>query len=151
MSAKESLKKSIKTEDTKKSEEKENSISQPQSINSAFYIKTTQNLSDLEKIREGLQDNVKYNTDVVDKFDSAFENLKEEENEIQRLFENEDNMNKKLEKQNDTFKLDGDLFEVHMRDILCQVYNLKEDLLYPYFSVEPSQKKKIKYDQNLLL
>lgn len=101
----------------------------------------SQKVSDLEKIKEGLKDNSTSNIDAKDIFNLAFENLKEEEKEIQDFFKNESNMNEKLEKQNDNFNLNDDLFEVQMRNILCHAYNLKEYLLYPYFRVEPSQNK----------
>ena len=48
----------------------------------------------------------------------------------------------KLMKKNDAFKLDNDLFELQAKRIFSKVYELKEKILYPYFSVEYSKGKR---------
>ena len=48
----------------------------------------------------------------------------------------------KLMKKNDAFKLDNDLFELQAKRIFSKVYELKEKILYPYFSIEYSKNKR---------
>lgn len=48
-------------------------------------------------------------------------------------------MNEKILKDNE-FKLNDNLFDINMAKILSKAYELKNYILYPYFSVELSKK-----------
>ena len=126
-----------KTKSISKKSEKlnEDSISSI-SINSSAYKNSTQNLSNLEKIRNGL----KIKNENVDKFEANYEQMNIEETKLTKLYEKEERVNEERIKKK--FIMDDDIFENRTRKILSDVYDLKEYLSYPYFTVEYCSEKK---------
>ena len=116
---------------------------QDQSISKKFsapsdYIQAKENITNLENIKNNLLIEKSY----IEKFNSALKDLKEENNEIYELYENEDKMNEQIETKNMALKLDNESFKHQARKIFSDVYGLKEKILYPYFSIEHSLNKK---------
>ena len=126
-----------KTKSISKKSEKlnEDSISSI-SINSSAYKNSTQNLSNLEKIRNGL----KIKNENVDKFEATYQEMNKEEAKLEKLYEKEERVNE--ERIGKKFIMDDDIFENRTRKILSDVYDLKEYLSYPYFTVEYCSEKK---------
>ena len=99
-------------------------------------------LDNLTELKNNLNEENKY----FDKYINTLENYELDNNNVKLCYETEENMNKfvegKLMKKNDAFKLDNDLFELQAKRIFSKVYELKEKILYPYFSVEYSKNKR---------
>ena len=99
-------------------------------------------IDNLNELRNNLKGKNKY----IDKYYNVLTNYELDNKNIKLCYENEENMNKYLEKKliekNDAFKLDNELFELQAKRIFSEVYELKEKILYPYFSVEYSQNKR---------
>ena len=104
----------------------------------SIYIKPEENITNLLNIKN----NLKIGKDILQKFNLTLKDLQEENFEISKLYANERELNNKIEKENNTLKLDNELFEYRAREIFSDVYDLKEKILYPYFSVEYSRNKK---------
>ena len=106
------------------------------------YISSKDNIDNLNELRNNLKGKNKY----IDKYQNVLTNYELDNKNIKLCYENEENMNKYLEKKliekNDAFKLDNELFELQAKRIFSEVYELKEKILYPYFSVEYSQNKR---------
>ena len=106
------------------------------------YISSKDNIDNLNELRNNLKGKNKY----IDKYYNVLTNYELDNKNIKLCYENEENMNKYLEKKliekNDAFKLDNELFELQAKRIFSEVYELKEKILYPYFSVEYSQNKR---------
>ena len=106
------------------------------------YISSKDNIDNLNELRNNLKGKNKY----IDKYHNVLTNYELDNINIKLCYENEENMNKYLEKKliekNDAFKLDNELFELQAKRIFSEVYELKEKILYPYFSVEYSQNKR---------
>ena len=106
------------------------------------YISSKDNIDNLNELRNNLKGKNKY----IDKYHNVLTNYELDNKNIKLCYENEENMNKYLEKKliekNDAFKLDNELFELQAKRIFSEVYELKEKILYPYFSVEYSQNKR---------
>ena len=106
------------------------------------YISSKDNIDNLNELRNNLKGKNKY----IDKYYNVLTNYELDNKNIKLCYENEENMNKYLEKKliekNDSFKLDNELFELQAKRIFSEVYELKEKILYPYFSVEYSQNKR---------
>lgn len=106
------------------------------------YISSKDNIDNLNELRNNLKGKNKY----IDKYHNVLTNYELDDKNIKLCYENEENMNKYLEKKliekNDAFKLDNELFELQAKRIFSEVYELKEKILYPYFSVEYSQNKR---------
>ena len=106
------------------------------------YISSKDNIDNLNELRNNLKGKNKY----IDKYQNVLTNYELDNENIKLCYENEENMNKYLEKKliekNDAFKLDNELFELQAKRIFSEVYELKEKILYPYFSVEYSQNKR---------
>lgn len=126
-----------KTKSISKKSEKlnEKSISSI-SISSSAYENSTQNLRNLEKIKEGLA----IKNENVDKFEAIYEQMGLEEAKLEKLYEKEERVNK--ERIETKFTMNNDIFENRTRKILSDVYDLKEYLSYPYFTVEYCSEKK---------
>ena len=80
--------------------------------------------------------------DYMNQFNSILKALEEEKEEINCGYRNENEINKLIEKKNISLKLDNELFEYRVKKIFSEVYDLKEKILYPYFSVEFSKNKR---------
>ena len=65
-----------------------------------------------------------------------------ENQNILQLYENEGKIIQELKEKNNSYKLDDDLFEERAVRILSDFYGLKEYILYPYFNIGISEKKK---------
>ena len=131
----------IKRENEIQSDNKSKNKSEQQSTNSQ-YINPKDNIDNLNELKKNLNEENKY----FDKYINALENYELDNNNVKLCYETEENMNKfvegKLMKKNDAFKLDNDLFELQAKRIFSKVYELKEKILYPYFSVEYSKGKR---------
>ena len=131
----------IKRENEIQSDNKSKNKSEQQSTNSQ-YINPKDNIDNLNELKKNLNEENKY----FDKYINTLENYELDNNNVKLCYETEENMNKfvegKLMKKNDAFKLDNDLFELQAKRIFSKVYELKEKILYPYFSVEYSKGKR---------
>lgn len=131
----------IKRENEIQSDNKSENKSEQQSTNSQ-YINPKDNIDNLNELKKNLNEENKY----FDKYINTLENYELDNNNVKLCYETEENMNKfvegKLMKKNDAFKLDNDLFELQAKRIFSKVYELKEKILYPYFSVEYSKGKR---------
>ena len=131
----------IKRENEIQSDIKSENKSEQQSTNSQ-YINSKDNIDNLNELKKNLNEENKY----FDKYINTLENYELDNNNVKLCYETEENMNKfvegKLMKKNDAFKLDNDLFELQAKRIFSKVYELKEKILYPYFSVEYSKGKR---------
>ena len=131
----------IKRENEIQSDIKSENKSEQQSTNSQ-YINPKDNIDNLNELKKNLNEENKY----FDKYINTLENYELDNNNVKLCYETEENMNKfvegKLMKKNDAFKLDNDLFELQAKRIFSKVYELKEKILYPYFSVEYSKGKR---------
>ena len=103
------------------------------------YINPKDNLDNLNDLKNNLNGENKYLT----KFINALENYELGNNNIKLCYENEEKMNLYMKEilleKNDAFKLDNHLFELQAKKIFSEVYELKEKILYPYFSIEYSK------------
>jgi len=108
-----------------------------QKSTSSQYINPKDNLDNLNELKKNLTGKNKY----LDKYLFALSNYELDNQNIKLCYENEENMNKYAEK-NDVFKLDNELFELQAKRIFSEVNELKEKILYPYFSVEYSKNKR---------
>ena len=124
--------KSISKQSEKLNEESISSISS----NFSAYKNSTQNLSNLEKIKEDL----KIKNENVDKFEAIYEQMNKEEAKLTKLYEKEERVNE--ERIGKKFMMDNDIFENRTRKILSDVHGLKEYLSYPYFNVQYCSEKK---------
>ena len=106
------------------------------------YINPKDNLDNLNELKNNLNGENKYLT----KFINALENYELGNNNIKLCYENEEKMNLYMKEilleKNDAFKLDNHLFELQAKKIFSEVYELKEKILYPYFSIEYSKNKR---------
>ena len=131
----------IKRENEIQSDNKSKNKSEQQSTNSQ-YINPKDNIDNLNELKKNLNEENKY----FDKYINTLENYELDNYNVKLCYETEENMNKfvegKLMKKNDAFKLDNDLFELQAKRIFSKVYELKEKILYPYFSVEYSKGKR---------
>ena len=131
----------IKRKNEIQSDNKSENKSEQQSTNSQ-YINPKDNIDNLNELKKNLNEENKY----FDKYINTLENYELDNNNVKLCYETEENMNKfvegKLMKKNDAFKLDNDLFELQAKRIFSKVYELKEKILYPYFSVEYSKGKR---------
>ena len=131
----------IKRENEIQSDNKSENKSEQQSTNSQ-YINPKDNIDNLNELKKNLNEENKY----FDKYINTLENYELDNNNVKLCYETEENMNKymegKLMTKNDAFKLDNDLFELQAKRIFSKVYELKEKILYPYFSVEYSKGKR---------
>ena len=131
----------IKRENEIQSDNKSKNKSEQQSTNSQ-YINPKDNIDNLNELKKNLNEENKY----FDKYINTLENYELDNNNVKLCYETEENMNKyvegKLMTKNDAFKLDNDLFELQAKRIFSKVYELKEKILYPYFSVEYSKGKR---------
>jgi hypothetical protein len=131
----------IKRENEIQSDNKSKNKSEQQSTNSQ-YINPKDNIDNLNELKKNLNEENKY----FDKYINALENYELDNNNVKLCYETEENMNKyvegKLMTKKDAFKLDNDLFELQAKRIFSKVYELKEKILYPYFSVEYSKGKR---------
>ena len=130
----------IKRENEIQSDNKSENKSEQQSTNSQ-YINPKDNIDNLNELKKNLNEENKY----FDKYINTLKNYELDNYNVKLCYETEENMNKyvegKLMTKNDAFKLDNDLFELQAKRIFSKVYELKEKILYPYFSVEYSKKK----------
>ena len=85
-------------------------------------------------------------TQYFDKYIQTLDNLEKDNNELENCYVNEENMNKYLNKKlfekANAFKLDDGVFEFQAKKIFSEVYELKEKILYPFFSVEYSRNRR---------
>ena len=145
MNKKKKISKKIKSEEEnieKQNEQKVKALSERSDI--------FQNIkSNLEKLN-----NLKINLEIKEhcqEIDKAMTQFHEENNEILKIYENEEKMQENLDK-NISWTLNDDLFEDRVLQILSETYDLKEYNIYPYFDVGYSKTKKsnvikIYYDQ----
>lgn len=147
---KKSSNKKAKKENKSEGEKREKEVSErkkkenesDKSSTNSQYISSKDNIDNLNELRNNLNGKNKY----LEKYLNALTNYELDNNNIKVCYENEENMNKYLKKKlienNDAFKLNNELFELQAKRIFSEVYELKEKILYPYFSVEYSQNKR---------
>ena len=102
------------------------------SISSSSYKNSIQNLENLKKIKEDL----KINNENTNNFNCIYEQMDKEETKLIKLYEKEDKVNEERIEKN--FIMDDNIFKNRIIKILCDVYDLKEYISYPYFTVEYS-------------
>ena len=114
-------------------------ISSTRSFQSSFH-NTIENSKNLKELLETLE--LKNNlAEIKDTFE-PLKNFVEENKVINELYENEDNVINKINEEDNRFKFDNFIFEERSVKILSDYYDLKEYMLYPYFSVVLSEKKR---------
>ena len=101
-------------------------------INSRNNFEKLQNFISLE---ENLKEKPCWN-----EFKNAYDKLMKENNEITELYENEKKINEVIDEDN-TLKINNDVFKARVLRIFSDSYNLKEYNLYPYFEYAYSEKK----------
>ncbi len=130
--------KSSKTSKSAKNKEiKEESVPSVSESSSA-YKNSKNNVKDLAIALQNLRNKNREN----DKFQATFKELKEEEYNILQLYGNEDNVKNEIKEKDNSLNFNDDIFEARTLKILEDVYCLKEYILYPYFTIEYSPKKK---------
>ena len=102
---------------------------------SEAYIDSIQNLKILAKMKEDLQ--IKY--EKVNLFNTNYNKMEKEEIKLTGLYKDEDKVNEEIIEKN--IIMDDHIFKNRIRTILSDVYDLKEYLCYPYFTVEYSSQK----------
>ena len=109
------------------------------SFQSSFH-NTIENSNYLKKLKETLElkNNLK---EIKDTFE-PLRNFVEENKVINELYQNEGNVTTKINEEDKRFKFDNFIFEERSVKILSDYYDLKEYVLYPYFSVVLSEKKR---------
>ena len=129
-----SSKSKSKSNKTKK-EESAKSIS----LNSSIFKNSNELVENLTKIKNGLT----IENDKTAKFKSTFNELEKEDVQISEIYKNETNVIKELNDNTDySLNIKDNIFKNRVKKILSDVYDLKENLLYPHFQVEYSSKNK---------
>ena len=114
---------------------KDDSISSISS--SAYYL--ANNDQNLAKIKEDLK-NKNIKNDEAKNFHAIYDIIEKENKKLEELYKEEGKVNEEIIDKN--FIMDDDIFENRTRKILSDIYDLKEYLYYPYFTVEYCAKKK---------
>jgi len=112
------------------------SVSKNKSIPEELYQNSLENVNNMIELRQNLEKG-DYKQDL-ETILLAFQKGKEQ---ISKLDENEENMNKIIQEDND-LELSDDLFEERTLKILSDVYGLKEYHLYPIFDFGHLRTKK---------
>ena len=115
--------------------------SKKQNSRSVHSFKLNNNSKENREYLLKLENDLK-NRDDIDKFKLDLNMVNEENQNILQLYENEDKITQELKEKNNCYKLDDDLFEERAIRILSDFYGLKEYILYPYFNIGISEKKK---------
>ena len=102
------------------------------------YINSRNNLEKLQNFIS-LEENLKEKP-CWNEFKNAYDKLMKENNEITELYENEKKINEVIDEDN-TLKINNDVFKARVLRIFSDSYNLKEYNLYPYFEYAYSEKK----------
>ena len=105
--------------------------------NYSVYINSSDNLNKLENLKKDLRGENKY----LLKYLSILDNLKEEKTQLNNCYQNGELMNENLLQKDKYIKLNDVVFEIQAVKIFSEVYNLKEKILYPFFTVERSRTK----------
>ena len=132
-------KSSNKTNSEKSKNTKEKSdLSVSESLSA--YQNSKNNVNELNKILQ----NLKNKKSEDNKLETTFNALKEEEENLLQLYLDEDNVKNEIQVKDNFLNFNDEIFEKRTVKILADVYDLKEYVLYPYFTIEYSPKKKIK-------
>ena len=102
------------------------------------YQNSKNNVNELNKILQ----NLKNKKSEDNKLETTFNALKEEEENLLQLYLDEDNVKNEIQVKDNFLNFNDEIFEKRTVKILADVYDLKEYVLYPYFTVEYSPKKK---------
>ena len=103
------------------------------------YRNSRNNLEKLENFIS-LEENLKEKP-CWNEFKNAYDKLMKENNEITELYENEKKINEVIDEDN-TLKINNDVFKARVLRIFSDSYNLKKYNLYPYFETAYSINKK---------
>lgn len=105
---------------------------------SLAYQNSKNNVSELAKILK----NLKNKKPEDNKLETIFNALKEEEENLLQLYVDEENVKNEIIVKDNLLNFNDDIFEIRTVKILADVCGLKEYVLYPYFTIEYSPKKK---------
>ena len=109
------------------------------SSDSSIFKNSNEFIEELTKIKNDL----KIENDKTAEFKSTFNEIEKEDMQISGVSTNETDVNKELNDKADySFNLEDNTFKNSVRKILSDVYDLKENLLYPHFEVKYSSKNK---------
>lgn len=124
-----------------KSKESKTNPSKNSSMNLSKILQNKEeNDKEIEEITNIVEEKIK-TLELRDKLSPIIQ-AKEEKKKIFELYENENNVIDEFNNENNQFYFDDFIFEERATKILSEVYDLKEYILYPYFKVESSEKKR---------
>ena len=124
---------------SKSNESKKEEFDKSNSLNSSIFKNSNEPVEDLTKLKNDL----KIENDKTSKFKSTFNEMEKEDIQISGIYKNESNVIKELNENVDySLNIEDNIFKNRARKILSDVYNLKENLLYPHFEVQYSSKNK---------